>query len=182
MDTQQLTQLLDIAEAPPLQDSIMHAIDAIHQQYPNPCPWQKWAVELVWKTWSCNMLIWPLKQSSNSCNSAVLQVIQRSRTSNFKVVWALQEWSRCLLSAIGLCTLQFTQLRKLVTVEWLLAYPSYQQWQTKQVQSEIVLRSKPRYFDCAAYSADLPKYSDCAAYGVHLPEFTSVNITAWQIM
>lgn len=36
--TQQLTELLDIADEPPLPDGAMDAIDAIHQLYPNPCP------------------------------------------------------------------------------------------------------------------------------------------------
>lgn len=37
-DTRQLKELLDIAEEPQLDESILTAIDAIHQQYPNPCP------------------------------------------------------------------------------------------------------------------------------------------------
>ena len=38
MNAEQLTELLDIAEAPPLSEDVMDAVDAIHQLYPNPCP------------------------------------------------------------------------------------------------------------------------------------------------
>ncbi|KAL3137096.1 hypothetical protein ABBQ32_006680 [Trebouxia sp. C0010 RCD-2024] len=38
MDVGQLSQLLDFAEEGPLDKDVLHAIDAIHQQYPNPCP------------------------------------------------------------------------------------------------------------------------------------------------
>lgn len=38
MDAEQLTELLDIAEAPPLSEDVMNAVDAVHQLYPNPCP------------------------------------------------------------------------------------------------------------------------------------------------
>ena len=38
MDQGQLTQLLDFGEEGPLDKDVLRAIDAIHQQYPNPCP------------------------------------------------------------------------------------------------------------------------------------------------
>lgn len=38
MNSDQLTELLDIAEQPHLPEHMMTAIDAIHKQYPNPCP------------------------------------------------------------------------------------------------------------------------------------------------
>ena len=38
MNPQQLTELLDIAEAPPLTEDVKDAIDAVHELYPNPCP------------------------------------------------------------------------------------------------------------------------------------------------
>ncbi|KAL0054438.1 hypothetical protein WJX82_008842 [Trebouxia sp. C0006] len=38
MNADQLTELLDIAEQPCLPEHMMTAIDAIHKQYPNPCP------------------------------------------------------------------------------------------------------------------------------------------------
>lgn len=38
MDAGQLSHLLDFAEEGRLDKDVLHAIDAIHQQYPNPCP------------------------------------------------------------------------------------------------------------------------------------------------
>ena len=38
MNKQQLAELLQIAEQPALDQSIIDEIDAIHQLYPNPCP------------------------------------------------------------------------------------------------------------------------------------------------
>ena len=37
-NVEQLKELLDIAEKPQLDESILTAIDAIHQQCPSPCP------------------------------------------------------------------------------------------------------------------------------------------------
>ena len=37
-DAHQLVDLLDIAEQPALSEDVLTAIDAIHRQYPNPCP------------------------------------------------------------------------------------------------------------------------------------------------
>lgn len=38
MDAEQLTELLDIAEGSRLPEDVAEAADAIHQQFPNPCP------------------------------------------------------------------------------------------------------------------------------------------------
>ena len=38
MNKQQLAELLDIAEKPALDQSILEEVDTIHQLYPNPCP------------------------------------------------------------------------------------------------------------------------------------------------
>lgn len=35
---EQLAELLQIADEPALDQSIINKIDAIHQKYPNPCP------------------------------------------------------------------------------------------------------------------------------------------------